>query len=234
MNSRSFWLALTLTVLAVSMQGQTQQKSTAKPATDRAQNPLQDFQSFSATLNGGIGRDHDRKIYRSGKVMRVDFDDHYRLVDLDKLTTRFVYPDRCRTIGFPDAGSYPISAYHGFKVERALTEDTETVDGHTCRIEDVTLTSTPKDGEPITIKMKLWEAEDLKGFPVKAEIDAGHDRTFTVNYANVSLTPPDPALFKNPASCPTGATAGGWKGAAPGKPGAPKKATPKPPSKSQN
>jgi outer membrane lipoprotein-sorting protein len=210
MKFRPFWLALALTALAVTLQGQTQGKQAAKPAA-KVQNPLEVFQSFSATLNGGMGRDTDRKIYRSGKVMRLDFPDHYRLVDLDKLTTRFVYPDRCRMIGFPDAGSYPFSAYHGFKVERAPTEENEILDGHTSSIENVTLTSTSKDKdkEPITIKMKLWEAADVNGFPVKVEIDAGQDRKFTVRYTNVSLIPPDPVLFKSPAGCP-GGTSRGW------------------------
>jgi hypothetical protein len=213
MKFRSSGLGLALTVLAVTLQGQTQGRQAAKPAATNVENPLEVFQSFSATLNGGIGGDTDRKIYRSGKVMRLDFADHYRLVDLDKLTTRFVYPDRCRMIGFPDAGSYPFSAYHGFKVERAPTEEKETLDGHTSSIENVTLTSTSKDKEPITIKMKLWEAADLRGFPVKVEIDAGRDSKVTVSYTNVSLIPPDPVLFKRPAACP-GGTSRGWKGAA--------------------
>jgi outer membrane lipoprotein-sorting protein len=204
---------MALTVLAVTLQGQTQGKQAAKPAAAKVHNPLEAFQSFSATLNGGIGRDTDRKIYRSGKVIRLDFADHYRLVDLEKLTTRFVYSDRCRTIGFPDAGSYPFSAYHGFKVERALTEEKETLDGHSSGIENVTLTSTSKDKELITIKMKLWEAADLKGFPVKVEVEVGRDHKITVNYTNVSLTHPDPVLFKSPAGCPGGASQG-WKGAA--------------------
>ena len=94
----------------------------------------------------------------------------------------------------------------------------------------MTLTSPTKgDEHPTnTIKMKLWEAEDLNGFPVKAEIDAGHDHKFTVNYTNVSLAKPDPALFKSPAVCP-GGEAGGWQKVTPAKP-APKPA-PKPADK---
>jgi len=196
------WLRLTmaLVVLAVSLHGQTQKKPAPKVPADGDPNPFQAFQSFSATLNGGIGKDHDRKIYRSGKMMRLDFEDHYRLVDLEKLTTRAVHPGNCRQFPQPDAGSYPFSAYHDFKVVRAPTEDKEIVDGHSCKTENVTFT--PRDDRPILIQMKLWEAEDLQGFPVKAEVNVvSNGNKFTLNYTNVSLKPPDPALFKSPAKC---------------------------------
>lgn len=197
--NRWFRLAMAVMVLAVSLQGQTPRKPAPKvPAGD--QNPFQAFQFFSATLHGGIGDDHDRKIYRSGKIMRVDFEDHYRLVDLEKLTSRIVQPDRCQQFPKPDVASYPFSAYHDFKVERALTEDKETVDGHPCKIENVTFTR--GDEDPIVIKMKLWEAEDLQGFPIKFEVNVpSNGNKFTGNYTDVSLKPPDPSLFKSPAKC---------------------------------
>ena len=196
---RWFRLAMALMILAVSLQGQTRKKPVPKVPAGH-QNPFQAFQSFSATLHGGIGDDHNRKIYRSGKIMRLDFEDHYRVVDLEKLTTRMVYPDRCQQYPKPDVGTYPFSAYYDFKVERAPTEDKETVDGHSCKIENVTFTR--GDDAPIVIQMKLWEAEDLQGFPVKGEVSvASNGNKFTLNYTDVSLKPPDPALFKSPANC---------------------------------
>jgi hypothetical protein len=211
MTYRSLRPALALAVLATSLQGQKLTKPAVYSPANEIQNPLQAFSSFSAILNGGLGRDTDRKIYRSGKLMRLDFEDHYRLVDLERLTTRFVYPDRCRMIGFPDAGSYPFSAYHGFKVERSPTAETDIVDNHRARIDNLTLTSTSPDHAEITIKMKVWEAEDLSGFPVKTEIDVGNERKFTVSYTNVRLVRPDPALFKVPPDC-MGGKQGGWSG----------------------
>jgi len=50
--------------------------------------------------------------------------------------------------------------------------------------------------------MKLWEAEDLQGFPVKVEVNVvSNGNKFTLNYSNVSLKAPDAALFKSPAKC---------------------------------
>ena len=160
--------------------------------------------------------------------MRLDFEDNYHLVDLEKLTNRIVHPNSCQQYVKPDAGSYPFSAYYDFKVARALTEDQEIVDGHPCKIENVTFTR--GDDDPIVIKMKLWEAEDLQGFPIKNEVSVvSNGNKFTFSYTDVSLKPPDPALFKSPAKCKV-VSAKGLKpaGAAKTTPTKAPKAAPKP------
>jgi hypothetical protein len=58
-----------------------------------------------------------------------------------------------------------------FRVERTPAneeKEEETVDGHVCKIENNSFT--PPDERPVRIKMKLWEAEDRDGFPVKIEV----------------------------------------------------------------
>jgi hypothetical protein len=232
MNMRlpAFGLIYSVVALTVFLPAQSLNHKPPQPAIT-GQNPFDAFPSFSATLNGGIGRDHDRKLYRSENLMRMDFDDSYRITDLKKRTTLGINGGKCVKLAIPDAGSYPFSAYHDFNVQRSLTQQRETVDGHVCTIENVTFK--PKDERPIVIQMKLWEAEDLKGFPVKIEVDTGHDRKFTVNYSNVSLTPPDPALFKSPARCTT-VDPGSWKDASIVNNPGPPKVAPKPPAKSPN
>ena len=207
---RSYSLHLTLLssilALAVCAAAQTQKKNTSKPSHQDTENPLlSEFKTFSANVTGGIARDHDRKIYRSGKWMRLDFDDSYRVNDLDTLQMWSVGANRCVEFARPDAGSYPFTAYHNFKVERTTLETTtkqeETVDGHICEIE--TLTLTPKDDRPIVARIKLWKAQDLDGFPIRIEVEEG-GQTYTSTYTNVSLTPPDPKLFQHPAKCTPG------------------------------
>ena len=67
-----YFLNLTLSVfllafLIVSVQAQIQEKQPDKaPAAPSAESPFAAYQRFSATLNGGLGRDTNRKIYRSG------------------------------------------------------------------------------------------------------------------------------------------------------------------------
>ena len=204
MSSYSLHLAAlsSILALAVGAPAQTQGKERSKRVLQDIQNPLiSEFKTFSANVTGGIARDHDRKIYRSGKWMRVDFDDSYRVNDLDTLQMWSVGANRCVEFARPDAGTYPFSAYHDFKVERTATQEEETVDGHVCKIE--TLTLTPRDDRPIVAKMKLWEAKDLDGFPIRIDVEEG-GQTYTSRYTNVSLSAPDPKLFQHPARCTAG------------------------------
>ena len=232
MSSRLFCVALLICVLAVPVcvQGQTQRKEAPKAASQESENPLvSQFKSFSAKVTGGIAKDHDRKIYRSGNLMRLDFDKSYRVSDLNTLKMWGVTGKSCVAFERPDAGTYPFSAYHDFKVERVLSKEKEeeTVDGHVCKIEN--LTFTPPDERPVRIKMKLWEAEDLDGFPIKIEVDVNNVdgnniEKITSTYADVSLTAPDPKLFQHPAKCPQSrAQITGGKSKKTGGPPAPKK-----------
>ncbi|MGB9198352.1 MAG: hypothetical protein WCB53_15630 [Terriglobales bacterium] len=195
-------ILISVLALAVAAAARTPGKQASKPADPEVQNPLIfRFQQFSAHVTGGIAHDHDRQIYRSGKWMRVDFDDSYRVNDLDTLHMWSVGATRCVEFSRPYAGTYPFSAYQDFNAERTTLPEEETIDGHVCKIEVVTLT--PKDDRPITAKMKLWEANDLEGFPIKIQVeDSG--QTFTSTYTNVSLTAPDPKLFQHPTKCTPG------------------------------
>jgi hypothetical protein len=173
----------------------------AKPGPANTQNPLAPFTHFSATMTGGLLKDEPRKIYRSGNLLRVDLDNKFHVTDLVRNSTWAVHPERCSHVGGPDVRSYPFSVLNNYKVERLPSDEKEkeTIDGHVCKIERATFAS--KEDRPIVVKMKLWEAEDLKGFPVKIEITSS-TRTITVTYKDVNLDPPDPSLFKLPAKCP--------------------------------
>ncbi len=202
MNTRlSILFAICFTVaLAIGLHAETPPRQVGASET-RLRNPFDLFRSFSATMDGGIGQDHDRQIYRLGNLLRADFGDSYRITDLQKLTMWGVQRNDCAEFAMPDAGAYPFTAYHDFKIDRAMTEQRETIDGHACAIENVTFTD--PSGSPVVIKMKLWEAEDLDGFPVKIEAEA-NGRRMSIAYRNVSLKPPDAKLFRRPAKCGTG------------------------------
>jgi hypothetical protein len=131
--------------------------------------------------------------------LRVDLDNKFHVTDLVRNSTWAVHPERCSHVGGPDVRSYPFSVLNNYKVERSPGEEKETIDGHACKIEHATFTS--KEERPIVVKMKLWEAEDLKSFPIKIEITSS-TRTIMVTYKDVNLDPPDPSLFKLPAKCP--------------------------------
>jgi hypothetical protein len=74
----------------------------------------------------------------------------------------------------------------------------EAVDGHSCQVEDITVSSAMLANPQ---KMRFWEAEDLQGFPVKVEfvLPGGHGPV--IRYRNVALGPQDPTLFFHSKSC---------------------------------
>jgi hypothetical protein len=180
-------------------------KTGSKPTS--ASNPFEAFKRFSATLNGGIALEHDRQIYRSGDLMRINVEDFYRISDVEKRTTLEIKAGNCKRFPVPEVGTYPFSAYNtGFRVERQMTAEKQTVDGHSCKIENVTFT--PIKASPTVIKMKLYEAEDLKGFPIQIEGELGSNKLNPMHYSNVSLDAPDPKLFEYPTECKEGAAPG--------------------------
>ncbi|MGA3089152.1 MAG: hypothetical protein ABSD75_11100 [Terriglobales bacterium] len=177
----------------------------AKTTSAASSNPFDQFQSFSALLSGGLADDHDRKIYRSGNLLRSDFEASYRITDLKTLSMWGVQPDGCVQFAAPDASSFPFSAYRDFNIDRSLSGEKESLDGHACKIENLTFS---RKDSPRVIKMKLWEAEDLKGFPIKIEVDNNGRAMAPLHYSNVSFAPPDPKLFHHPAKCTTGPQSG--------------------------
>jgi len=153
------------------------------------------------------------KIYRLGNRMRAEWDNEneIRISNLEKRNLTYMRPKdwvgkpkECATGDHMDMATYPFFAYMGsdFNVERVPgTEgvEKEVIDGHPTKAENYT--ATRKEGGPLVAKITLWRAEDLKGFPVRMEIDPPATRKFTLYYTHVSLEPPDPKLFQVPANC---------------------------------
>jgi hypothetical protein len=176
-------------------------QTTAAPSA-KTQFPLDAFPEFSAVMVGSAspGDDGESYIYRSGKLVRSPGPQGHSFVITD-LTTRESYAVSalgCMHDSHPYLRSAPFSSMApDFTVERSASGQ-ETVDGHSCKIEDVTLTS-PKLLKPI--KLRFWEAEDLQGFPVKVEFIRPAGRNGVIHYKNVVLGPVDPTLFIYPKSC---------------------------------
>jgi hypothetical protein len=171
-------------------------------ASANTQFPLDAFTEFSAVMVGSVipGDDRESYIYRSGKLMRNPGPEghNYLITNLATLETYGVATTGCLHDRHPYVRSAPFSSMKpGYTVERAASGQ-ETVDGHSCKIEDVTLSS-PKLPRPI--KLRFWEAEDLQGFPVKVEFLRGTGHDPVIHYKNVVLGPQDPTLFIYPNSC---------------------------------
>jgi hypothetical protein len=165
--------------------------------------PLDAFQEFSAVMVGSRSPmdQGESYIYRSGNLMRNSGPEGHNFVitDLTSGESYGVSAPGCMHDSHPYVRSVPFSLIRaGVKVERAASGQ-ETVDGHSCKIEDVTITY-PKLGK--TMKMKFWEAEDLQGFPVKVVFLRGTTpNNPEIHYKNVVLGPQDSTLFIYPRTC---------------------------------
>lgn len=202
-----------------------------------AKNPLDEYQQFSALASGGPLKWNKMKIYRSGNQIRGEYtsNDEVRIANeaagngwvIRPLKWEKV-PKECNRMTLLDISSYPFFAYttDKFDVERtSMPESTETIDGHPSKIEEYSV-KLKDGGQPIL--MKLWRAEDLKGFPVQIEIKPPSRPEFTISYSEVSLEKPDPKLFQLPALCRAGKSSQKKTGPASTKRPAAKPSEPKP------
>jgi len=111
----------------------------------------------------------------------------------DKKLSYFLYPNLSAYVATPlqNADAKPAS---DFKVN--ITElGKETVGGHPCVKNKVVVT----DHEGATYESTVWNATDLKKFPIKIEIPK-QDQTITLALSNIKTGKPDAALFELPAN----------------------------------
>jgi hypothetical protein len=162
--------------------------------------PWDKFKNFSALMTGAPvpGGDDEVHIYRSGDKLRMEGPGKsYIIQDLSKdKDTRAISKLQCLQMSGPFTRSYPIfMSGKDYKYEHlALGKDT--IDGHPTQIEEVTVIFPPAKKHP-PLKLKLWEAEDLQGFPIK--VQTPHHRI--IEYRKVDFGPIDPTLFIAPNDC---------------------------------
>ncbi len=162
-----------------------------------AQSPFE-FQQFSTTMvmQQGQHPQMSMKMYRSGNLMRTDMPGgSYAITHTDTRTTYMVMGGHCMQMQAPPRNDPFATASEDAKVERSAA-GSGTVDGHSCKIENVTVI--PKNGKPTT--MKVWEAQDLKGFPVKIEMQTEQGPA-TMLYRDVSFDKPAASVFEHPSNC---------------------------------
>jgi hypothetical protein len=175
--------------------------TSASPSA-KTQFPLEKFQEFSALMIGSMIPRDDREwhVYRSGKLMRTPGPEgrNFIITNLDTQESYGVAATGCMHDRHAHVLSAPFS-FIGFDITvQSAAAGQETVDGHSCKIEDLTLSS-KRFLKPV--KLRLWEADDLQGFPVKVQFLRGFGHDPVIHYKNVVLGPQDPTLFIYPNSC---------------------------------
>ena len=167
-----------------------------------------DFPDFSATQVFPSGKaDMTMKIYRSGSSVRVERSGAMSTLyvpayvpDQSKVYNLTVYPDRSRQCVAMKPGQAkmlpsPLELLQG-KIVKRTSAGKEVVEGHPCNIESLAV-SRP-DGK--IIESKVWEAEDLKGIPVKIESYL-EGVTLQALYRDIVVGAPSEALFTVPERC---------------------------------
>ena len=137
-------------------------------------------------------------IYRSGDKLRMEGPGKsYLIQDLSKeKDTRAISKLQCLQMSGPFIRSFPFfMSGPGNKYDHVALGQ-ETVDGHPTEIEEVTITFAPAR-KHVPLKLKLWEAQDLEGFPIKIETQSHR----IIEYRKVDFGEIDPTLFIAPNDC---------------------------------
>jgi len=162
------------------------------------------FPDFSATqVLESRKADVSMKVYRSGDSLRVERSGAMSTLYMpseSKVYNLTTYPDHSRqcVVMKPEQARMlpsPLELLQGSDLKRT-TVGTEVVEGHPCKIENVVVKR--PDGK--TIESKVWEAQDLKGIPVKIESHIG-ELTLSAVYRDISIETPDQNLFSIPEKC---------------------------------
>jgi len=112
----------------------------------------------------------------------------------DKKVVYLIYPNvqSYTEMTLPDSSA--TATNDGSKVEFTKLGD-ETVDGHPCVNNKAVVT----DAKGVEHEFTVWNATDLKNFPIKIETDQAGN-AITMSYKDISFFKPEAALFNPPAS----------------------------------
>ena len=189
--------------------------------------PFDKFQNFSAMTQGGPlpGIESNIHIYRSGDLFRSEGSNplpSYLVTDLSKRRSTSVSAYSCLHQSVPNIRSYPFFLSEPGNKYEVTPVGEDTVDGHHVHIEDLTI-HRPKIVD--ILYFRLYEADDLQGFPIKIENNRkGAITHWVMHYTNVRLEPQDRSLFIVPEKCASDAS---WKKIGPGTKVPPKAPAPK-------
>jgi hypothetical protein len=163
--------------------------------------PLDEFTEFSAVMVGSMQPHDDREgyVYRSGNLLRSEgpMAKGYYITDLTQGMTYAQTKMGCVKDAHAYFRSWPFIASRPGHTSVRVAVGKETLDGRVCQVEDVTVSG--KD-LPVATKLRFWEPEEWKGFPIRVE-DLNSKGSRVVRFKEVVLGPQDPTLFIYPEDC---------------------------------
>ncbi len=122
----------------------------------------------------------------------------YFVDDLAKGTSYGLSLGGCAKLPYLYSRTYPFFISGPKYTYERVAVGEDTVDGHHCHVEDITIRA-PKLPNPA--HFRLYEADDLEGFPIKIVNRQKKVRQWVIHYKNVVLSPQDPTLFVVPRDC---------------------------------
>ena len=127
-------------------------------------------------------------------LKQMGMDKMVSIVRPDKQTQFIVYPTARGYTELPASKGTNASANQDYKMESTKL-GTETIDGHPCVKNKITFAS--KDAE--TQEAIVWNATDMKDFPVKMQMEQAGGGNLVMTYSHIKLEKPDAKLFEPPA-----------------------------------
>jgi hypothetical protein len=155
----------------------------------------QSFESRKASMS--------MRVYHSGSSVRVERSAALSTLYVpseSKVYNLTTYPDQSHqcVVMKPEQAKMlpsPLELLQGRNIERT-SAGAENLDGHPCNIENVVVTRA--DGSTIT--SRVWEAQDLKGVPIRIDSRIG-EITLSATYRDISFDPSEKDLFSLPETC---------------------------------
>jgi hypothetical protein len=156
-----------------------------------------------AVLEGKIRTETDMAKMQGGRIppqalaqmQAMGMDKTVTIVLPEKRTGYLVYPGLKAYCELPmRAGSSSTETNKPPKVERTEVGK-ETIDGHPCVKYKVVVT--PENGP--SVNTLVWQATDLKDYPIQTEVDAGGGTVITTLFQNINQHKPAASLFEPPS-----------------------------------
>jgi hypothetical protein len=152
-------------------------------------------------FNAGKSRTEINLSEAKGAQMGPQFAAHMKSMGMDKTVTISLPEKKVAYVIYPTLSAYaetPLQEADGAKPDSAFKMEStelakETLDGHPCVKNKVVVT----DDKKMTHESIVWNATDLKKFPIKIETTE-QGRTTDMVFKNVKIGKPDAALFEAP------------------------------------
>lgn len=170
---------------------------------DEKQNETMSMPMNYSFLNGRIRSEIDMAQVKS-KDMPPDAMAAFKQMGMDKMIS-IVRPDKQTVfVIYPNLRAYAPTPLNKAEATAAAAQDfkiestrlgTETVDGHPCVKNKVTISAQGVEKQEAIV----WNASDLKDFPLRIQMPQPGGASLVMNYSNVKLEKPDPQLFEPPA-----------------------------------